>query len=103
MKPVRMRIDRIVDFGTVVSLVGVDLETALPVSIHVDYRPFAVFRKTLRHQSRAPSPIEYEADRLALHLNLVPAAEGKAAQLIELNGSRSANRANRNSVRGLDR
>ena len=41
MKPLRIRIDRIVDFGTVVSLVGIDTETAMPVTIHVDHRPFA--------------------------------------------------------------
>ena len=45
MQPLRIRIDRIVDFGTVVSLVGVDTETAMPVTIHVDHRPFAAFWK----------------------------------------------------------
>ena len=40
MKPLRIRIDRIVDFGTVVSLVGVDTSTDLPVTIHVEvYNP----------------------------------------------------------------
>ena len=43
MQPLRIRIDRIIDFGTVVSLVGVDTKTAMPVTIHVDHRPFAVF------------------------------------------------------------
>jgi hypothetical protein len=39
MQPLRIRIDRIVDFGTIVSLVGIDIETAKPVTIHVDHRP----------------------------------------------------------------
>lgn len=41
MQRLRIRIDRIVDFGTIVSLVGVDTETGKPVTIHVDQRPFA--------------------------------------------------------------
>ena len=45
MQPLRIRIDRVVDFGTVVSLAGVDTETARLVTIHVDHRPFAVFWK----------------------------------------------------------
>ena len=36
MKPLRIRIDRIVDFGTVVSLVGIDTETAKPVTPRPD-------------------------------------------------------------------
>ena len=43
MQPLRIRIDRIIDFGTVVSLVGVDTTTDLPVTTHVDHRPFAAF------------------------------------------------------------
>ena len=38
MQPLRIRIDRIVDFGTVVSLVGIDTKAAMPVTIHVDHR-----------------------------------------------------------------
>jgi hypothetical protein len=41
MQPMRMRVDRVIDFGTIVSLVGIDLETARPVTVHVDHRPFA--------------------------------------------------------------
>jgi hypothetical protein len=63
MQPLRIRIDRIVDFGTVVSLVGVDTETAMPVTIHVDHRPFATFWQAWR-DAGFPQPIEYEADRL---------------------------------------
>ena len=43
MQPLRLRIDRIVDFGTVVSLVGIDTKAAMPVTIHVDHRPFSSF------------------------------------------------------------
>jgi hypothetical protein len=83
MQPLRIRIDRIVDFGIVVSLVGIDTETAKPVSIHVDHRPF---RKALR-EAGLPPPIEYAADRLMLHLDMLPDADAKGAQLIEIANS----------------
>jgi hypothetical protein len=60
MKPLRIRIDRIVDFGTVVSLVGVDTGTAMPVTIHIDHRPFAAFWEAWS-ATGFPQPIEYEA------------------------------------------
>ena len=41
MYAVRMHVDRVIDFGTIVTLVGIDLETEKPVSIHVDLRPLA--------------------------------------------------------------
>ena len=53
MQSLRIRIDRIVDFGTVVSLVGVDVEAAMPVTIHVDHRPFAAFWEALDDSVRA--------------------------------------------------
>ena len=58
MKPLRIRIDRIVDFGTVVGLVGVDTATAMPVAIHVDHRPFAAFWKAW-WEAGLPQPVEY--------------------------------------------
>jgi len=82
MKPLRIRIDRIVDFGTVVSLVGVDTSTDLPVTIHVDHRPFAAFWNAW-WQAGLPQPVEYDADRLMLHLDMLPADDADEVQLIE--------------------
>jgi len=82
MQPLRIRIDRIVDFGTVVSLVGVDIETAMPVTIHVDHRPFAAFWQAWR-DAGFPQPIEYAADRLMLHLDMLPADDTDEVRLIE--------------------
>ena len=82
MQPLRIRIDRIVDFGTVVSLVGVDTETAMPVTIHVDHRPFATFWQAWR-DAGFPQPIEYEADRLLLHLDMLPADDADDVRLVE--------------------
>src|SRR5437763_14847676 len=75
MQPLRIRIDRIVDFGTVVSLVGIDTTAAMPVTIHVDHRPFSAFSEAWRESGLA-QPIEYEADRLMLHLDMLPGDDG---------------------------
>lgn len=82
MQPLRIRIDRIVDFGTVVSLVGTDTETAMPVTIHVDHRPFAAFWKAW-WEAGLPQPVEYAADRLLLHLDMRPADDAEQVRLVE--------------------
>jgi len=90
MQPLRIRIDRIVDFGTVVSLVGVDTETAMPVTIHVDHRPFAAFWQAW-YEAGFPQPVEYAADRLMLHLDMLSADDPDEVQLIELDSSGTTN------------
>jgi hypothetical protein len=70
MTPIRIRVDRIVDFGTVVSLVGFDTDSSEPVTIHVDHRPFQTFWDAWR-RAGFPQPIEYDADRLTLTLDFV--------------------------------
>jgi len=89
MQPLRIRIDRIVDFGTVVSLVGIDTETALPVTIHVDHRPFAAFWKAW-WEAGFPQPVEYAADQLMLHLDMLPADAAEEVRLIEHDSSAAA-------------
>jgi hypothetical protein len=89
MQPLRIRIDRIADFGTVVSLVGVDTETAMAVTIHIDHRPFSSFWQAWR-DAGLPQPIEYEADRLMLHLDMIPAEHGENVRLVELDGAGAA-------------
>ena len=102
MKPLRIRIDRIVDFGTIVSLVGVDTETAKPVTIHVDHRPFAAFWEAW-HAAGFPQPIEYEADRLLLHLDMLPADDADEVRLVERDSSATATSSNyRHPVQELD-
>jgi hypothetical protein len=86
MKPLRIRIDRIVDFGTVVSLVGIDTDTAMPVTIHVDHRPFAAFWQAW-WEAGLPQPVEYDADRLMLHLDMMPDDDAEAVQLVERDSS----------------
>ena len=102
MKPLRIRIDRIVDFGTVVSLVGVDTQTAMPVTIHVDHRPFAAFWQAW-WEAGLPQPVEYDADRLMLHLDMLPADDADEVELIERDSSGVATSSNdRQPVQELD-
>jgi hypothetical protein len=89
MQPLRIRIDRVVDFGTVISLVGIDTETAMPVAIHVDHRPFAAFWKAW-WEAGLPQPVEYAADRLMLHLDMMPAEDADEVSLIEADNSGAA-------------
>ena len=102
MKPLRIRIDRIVDFGTVVSLVGIDTETAMPVTIHVDHRPFAAFWQAW-YAAGFPQPIEYDADRLMLHLHMMPDDDADEVRLIEHDSSAAATSSDhRNQAQELD-
>ena len=89
MRPMRVRIDRIVDFGTIVSLIGADLDSAKPVTIHVDHRPFAAFWEAWR-EAGYPQPIEYAADRLLLSLDLMPDDDEGEVRLTEFAGTSMA-------------
>ena len=82
MKPMRPYIQRIVDFGTIVSLIGVDIDVDRPIMIHVDRRPFASFWEAGR-EAGFPQPIEYVADRLTLHLEMLPHEDAHEVQLID--------------------
>jgi hypothetical protein len=71
MQPLRIRVERVVDFGTIVSLVGVDTDNHQRVTVHVDHRPFEAFWQAWR-EAGFPQPIEYDAGRLTLRLDMVP-------------------------------
>jgi hypothetical protein len=79
MQPLLLRIERIVDFGTIVSLVGVDTGNQQRVTVHVDHRPFEAFWQAWR-EAGFPQPIEYDADHLTLRLDMVPDDDGEVAQ-----------------------
>ena len=97
MKPIRIRVQRIVDYGTIVSLVGVDTEAGQPVTIHVDHRPFASFGEAWREPG-LPQPIEYAADQLTLHLDLLPDAGADEVRLIEGGGTAATMPSDRRSA-----
>ena len=71
MDPIRVRVSRIIDFGTIVTIVGDDLATNKPVTIHVDHRPFQSYWETWNSAGQQ-QPIEFDADRLTLQLDLEP-------------------------------
>src|SRR5437763_16896150 len=103
MQPLRIRIHRIVDFGTVVSLVGMDTKAAMPVTIHVDHRPFSSLSEAWRESGLA-QPIEYESDRLMLHLDMLPTDEAGEVRLLGLNGAGEATESSdQPAVQELDR
>ena len=77
MKPFLISVSRLIDFGTIVSLVGTDVETGDPITVHVDHRPFAAFWAAWQ-DAGLPQPIEYDADKLTL--SLAPVAEDDAEE-----------------------
>jgi hypothetical protein len=101
MKPLRIRIDRIVDFGTIVSLIGVDTAADQPVTIHVDHRPFASFWEAWR-EAGFPQPIEYAADQLMLYLEMLPDEDADEARLVECGGPDAANANGRLPVQEIE-
>jgi hypothetical protein len=71
MDPIRIRVARIIDFGKMVAVLGVDLETDKVVVIHIDHRPL----DTILDSWKAPEfaqPLSFEADQLTLSLEMVP-------------------------------
>jgi hypothetical protein len=102
MKPLRIRISRIIDHGTIVSLIGTDSETDKSVTIHIDHRPFATFWEAWR-EAGFPQPIEYEADRLVLHLDMFPAEDGDDVQRLERDSDGAAATDDRHPAGGTER
>jgi hypothetical protein len=74
MEPVRIRVNRILDFGTIVSIVGVDTDSNEPVVVHVDHRPFQAIWDAWK-AANFPQPITFDADNLTLNLGLDPDEE----------------------------
>jgi hypothetical protein len=71
MQPVRLRVTKIIDFGTIVSIIGIDTQSRESVIIHVDHRPFAAVWEAWR-AAGFPEPVEFDADKLTLKLDINP-------------------------------
>ena len=69
MEPIRMRIKRIMDFGTIVSIVGIDIESNQPVMVHVDHRPFQAIWDSWK-AANFPQPVAFDAQHLILNLEV---------------------------------
>lgn len=74
MQPIRIRVSRIIDHGTVVSIVGTDSESNELVVVHVDHRPFQVIWDAWRAEG-FPQPVTFDAERLTLNLGIEPDEE----------------------------
>jgi|SRR5579863_1926588 len=91
MPPLRFRVYRIVDFGSIVSLICGDPDAGTGVTIHIESEPLkSNLLSKVRHQRGCGRPVQYAADRLMLHLDMVPADDGDGVELIELAGSDAA-------------
>ena len=69
MEPIRIRVSRIMDFGTIVSIIGTDLSSNKPVMVHVDHRPFQAIWDTWKH-ANFPQPVAFDAERMTLNLEV---------------------------------
>ena len=69
MKPFCIKVNRLIDFGAIVTRIGVDAEASKPVTIHVDYRPLDVVWAAWRDIG-SKQPIEYAAEGLTLALGV---------------------------------
>lgn len=74
MQPIKIRVKEIVDFGTIVSIVGIDMVSKLPVMVHVDHRPFQAIWENWRLQGFTKSTV-FDAEQLTLDLGLNPTDE----------------------------
>jgi hypothetical protein len=79
MQSIRIRVERVVDFGTIVSLIGVDTDNQRRVTVHADQRPFEAFWQAWR-EAGFPQPIKYDADGLTLRLDTVPDDDREAVR-----------------------
>jgi hypothetical protein len=88
MQPLRLRVYRIVDFGSIVSLICGDPDTASGVTIHIESEPLkSNLLSKIRRHAGCGKPVQYAADRLLLHLDMLPADDGDGIRLIERSGT----------------
>ena len=81
MDPIRIRVSRIIDFGKVVSVLGVELETDKIVVVHIDHRPL----QTILESWKAPEfsqPLSFDADQLMLSLQMAPDESGDGGERV---------------------
>ena len=69
MNAIRVRVTRIIDFGAIVSVVGIDLASNQPVMVHVDHRPFQMIWNTWK-AANFPEPLQFDAERLTLNVEM---------------------------------
>lgn len=80
MNNIQVRVRRVVDFGTIVSFVGKDIDTQKEIVIHVDYREVSTLWDAWK-VSGFPQPLEYEAGEVTLSLELSCDDDGDGERL----------------------
>jgi hypothetical protein len=71
MDSIRIRVSQILDFGTIVTVVGTELGSNTPLAIHVDHKPFQTIWELWRLVD-LPQPVSFESDGLCLCLDFNP-------------------------------
>jgi hypothetical protein len=74
MDSLKLRVDRIVDFGTIVGLIGVDLATNSAIVVHIDHRPLNDVYDSWREAGYSEG-ITFNAESLTMELGIGPGAE----------------------------
>lgn len=69
MDTIRIRLHRVVDFGPVVSMTGVELATQQPITVHLDYRTSESDCVTWRSHV-SDEAIIIDVDRIFLSIDL---------------------------------
>lgn len=69
METIRIRLHRVVDFGPVVSMTGIEVGTQQPITVHLDYRTSDSDCATWRSCS-SEEAIVFEVDRILLSIDL---------------------------------
>jgi hypothetical protein len=69
MDSIRIRLKRVIDFGPVVSLSGVDVATEQPMTVHIDCRPSPSMIVTWP-AGRRTKPVTFDAENLVLSIDL---------------------------------
>jgi hypothetical protein len=71
MDPLTVRVSQIIDFGKVVTIVGTDLQSNMPIMVHVDHRPFQSVWQTCQPDPNFP-PLNFQANGLVMNLEISP-------------------------------
>ena len=80
MEPIKVRLRRVVDFGSVTSFLGKEIGSDKTIVVHVDYRDVSTLWDAWK-VSGFPQPLEFEAEQVTLNLEFHCEDEGDGEQL----------------------
>ena len=91
MEPIKVRLRRVVDFGSVTSFFGKEIGSDKTVVVHVDYRDVSTLWDAWK-VSGFPQPLEFEAQQVTLNLEFHCDDDGEGERLsapAQLRGQRA--------------